>query len=150
MESGQRQGQPKSKKLAEAAQHWAGKRAAAKEIASFDDNVIDGLVRAGAPAELIEQAKARQQASESQQQSQDDFEVYEENWDAFQFFLYVTGQWNAVAGGLGGIYYMGLSRVNIEAEMNMRGIKPADRVELLNKLNVMEHAAMSELNKVKS
>lgn len=65
------------------------------------------------------------------------------------FFLAVSGQWNVVAGGLGGLFYIGLLRNCVESEMNMRGIKKSKRIQILNDINIMESAALSVLNKSK-
>lgn len=111
-------------------------------MAAIDDNVISGLVQAGAPAEVIEQAKQNQQVVH------DDFEVYPENWAALQFFLAVSTQWNVVAGRAGFVY-IGFNHACLEAEMNMRQVKLAAREELLNSVNMMEHAALAVLNKAK-
>lgn len=129
------------KKLEAAARYWAGERAAAKSIAQIDDNVIDGLIQAGAPDEVIESARQNMAGD-----SDDAFEVWEENWLSLLFFLAVSTQWN-VAAGMSGLFYVGLNHSAVEANMNMRGIKKQARLDLCNDVLLMERAALEVLNK---
>jgi hypothetical protein len=77
----------------------------------------------------------------------DAFEVWEDNWTSFVFFLdYASSQWN-VGIGLSQPAYFGLRYEAIESAMRMRRIKPSERPTLLADLVVMERAAIPILNK---
>ena len=86
-----------------------------------DDSMVKNLVAAGYSPDSV---AAYQRA---QKTAQVDFEIWQENWDSWIFFLQVSTQWNVAAGGIGGLFYVGLQRNCIESEMNMRGIKKAQR-----------------------
>lgn len=74
------------------------------------------------------------------------FELWQENWDSWLFFLAVSTQWTVVAG-MGGIVYVNLNHCAIESNMNMRGIGRNMRAKLCDDLLVIERAALQELNK---
>lgn len=126
------------KKLEAAARHWAGEREAVG--IGIDDNIIQAMIADGAPSDVIE-------AAQSQLEKEDDFfDVWQENWQSLIFFLAVCTQWNVVAGGMGGLFYVGLNHTAIESNMNMRGIKKQQRLALCDDLLVMERAALEVLN----
>lgn len=70
-----------------------------------------------------------------------EFEVWAENWPALDLFLRVQTQWRI--GGMGGCF--GLDYTAVEAAMRM--IKADKTEELFDKIQVMEFAALPELNK---
>lgn len=108
-----------------------------------DDSMVKNLVAAGYSPDSV---AAYQRA---QKTAQVDFEIWQENWDSWIFFLQVSTQWIVAAGGMGGLFYVGLQRNCIESEMNMRGIKKAQRLTLIDDLYIIEHAALAVLNQPK-
>jgi len=73
----------------------------------------------------------------------DHFEVWEENWDALMMFLRMQTQWTVTMGGYVGLKY----EVLLGASGLMSLYDVENPREMLEDLQVMEAAALSELNK---
>ena len=71
-----------------------------------------------------------------------DFEVWEENWNVVELFLRVSTQWRTSIGGVTGLDYSAVIAV-----INMYAYP--EPCSVLEDLQVMEVAAMAELNKEK-
>jgi hypothetical protein len=111
-------GEGQTKKLIEAAEHWAGGGVVDE---SHDDAAAFGL-------DLPEQA------------SSDDFEVWPENWDAVLMFLRISTQWRTSMGGPIGLDYGAL-------EWLFRLYEVTEPRSLLEDLQVMEGAALTAMSK---
>ena len=111
-----REGQ--TKKLTEAAEHWAGGGVVDE---SQDDAAAFGL-------DLPEQA------------SSGDFEVWPENWNAVLMFLRISTQWRTSMGGPIGLDYGAL-------EWLFRLYEVTEPRSLLEDLQVMEGAALTAMAK---
>ena len=71
------------------------------------------------------------------------FEVWEENWEALMMFLRMQTQWAVTMGGYVGLKY----EVLLGASGLMSLYDVENPREMLEELQVMEAAALSELNK---
>ena len=74
-----------AKKLIAVARYWAGDRGIESRI---DSNVIDGLIMAGAPVEIIESYQQK-----LKQQQDTGCEIWQENLETFSVFQALTTQW---------------------------------------------------------
>jgi hypothetical protein len=75
----------------------------------------------------------------------DDFEIWHENWDAVMMFLRMQTQWTTTMAG-----YMGLRYDVLLAAGGMFDLYNVEnRREMLEDLQIMEAAALSELAKDK-
>ncbi|MDE2388923.1 MAG: DUF1799 domain-containing protein [Betaproteobacteria bacterium] len=72
------------------------------------------------------------------------FAIWPENWKTMQIFLSL-GSRLAVDGLSGRIN--GIPRADIESTLNMSGIRPTKRREMLQSLLAMESAALEVLNR---
>jgi hypothetical protein len=71
------------------------------------------------------------------------FEVWEENWEAVMMFLRLQTQWSVTMGG-----YVGLKYEVLLGAGGLMSLYDVDNPrELLEEIQVMEAAALSELNK---
>jgi len=68
------------------------------------------------------------------------FEVWEENWLSVEIFLKMQTQWNVTMGG-----YVGLKYEVLQWLSQLYDVE--DKRHLLEDIQVMEAAALSELNK---
>lgn len=68
--------------------------------------------------------------------------IYPENREIVYWFLMLRRCW--VYGAMGGILCMDYAA--IQAQMNIRGIKKQQRIEILDGLMTMENAALEILN----
>jgi len=68
------------------------------------------------------------------------FEVWEENWQSVEIFLKMQTQWNVTMGG-----YVGLKYEVLQWLSQLYDVE--DKRHLLEDIQVMEAAALSELNK---
>ncbi|MFM0736813.1 DUF1799 domain-containing protein [Paraburkholderia xenovorans] len=121
----------------DAARRWAG---VADDDSGVDAGVAAALAAFGARSEDVERAR--------KQQTEDDFDVYPENWPAVQVFLALSTQWRAVGISTmtkARIVHTGLDYAVIEPVFRMMGIKPKRRVAIFQKLRVMEEAALDAL-----
>lgn len=71
------------------------------------------------------------------------FEVWEENWETVLMFLRMQTQWTVTMGGYVGLKY----EVLLGASGLMSLYDVSNPREMLEELQVMEVAALSELNK---
>jgi hypothetical protein len=109
----------------------------------IDDGLIESLKAAGAQPDVIAAAKRNKKPID------DDLWIYEENWDAFAFFLDVDNHWH-VAIGMTGKVYLGLNWSSIESVMrSFKSIPKSKRSQLYDDLRIIERAALSVLNKAK-
>ena len=73
----------------------------------------------------------------------EDFEVWEENWETVQMFLRAQTQWNVSMDGLVGLKY--------EVLLGSGGLfdlyNVENRTDVLERLQVMEATALTELRK---
>ncbi len=77
-----------------------------------------------------------------QDESSDDFEVFEENWPAVELFLRAQTQWRTSVGGVTGLDYAGV--------VALTKIYSVDNLpDVFLDLQVMEATAMVILNKEK-
>jgi hypothetical protein len=74
-----------------------------------------------------------------------EIEVWESNWAALEVFSACLSQFTLVIG-MSGARYTGLPAPSIAAVMTMRGIPPDEQWELLLAVQVMERAALKEMN----
>tara|TARA_B100002019_G_scaffold260532_1_gene246693 strand:- start:124 stop:399 length:276 start_codon:yes stop_codon:yes gene_type:complete len=72
-----------------------------------------------------------------------DFEVWEENWETVQMFLRVQTQWNVSMDGLVGLKYEVL--LGSGGLFDLYNVK--NRTDVLERLQVMEATALTELRK---
>lgn len=107
-----------TKKLTEAAEHWAGGGVVDE---SKDDAAAFGL-------DLPEEP------------SSTDFEVWPENWEALEMFLRISTQWRTSMGGPIGLDYGAL-------EWLFRLYEVKEPRSLLEDLQVMEGAALTAMAK---
>ncbi len=74
-----------------------------------------------------------------------EIEVWESNWLALEVFSACLSQFTLVLG-MSGARYTGLPTPSIAAVMAMRAIPLADQWELLQSVQIMERAALKEMN----
>ena len=70
---------------------------------------------------------------------QEDFEVWDENWEAMMMFLRMQTQWNVSMSGLVGLNYQAL-------ETLIRLYKIEEPLELFERVQVIERAALVKMN----
>jgi hypothetical protein len=70
---------------------------------------------------------------------QEDFEVWDENWEAVMMFLRMQTQWNVSMNGLVGLNYQAL-----ETLIRLYHVK--EPVELFERVQVIERAALVKMN----
>jgi hypothetical protein len=121
-----------SKKLADAARHWArgGKTRGADAAAE--------LAILGIDAE-----EAKQWVGDGDQQEL--FEVYACNQGVLTAFLSVSTQWRVVAG-MAGMIRLGLDYGGVLAALKLLGVPKGDRPRIFEGLRAMEQAALEVLN----
>ena len=130
------------KKLVDAAVHWVGSdspKPKPKPLAE-DDDYAAALRRVGVKQADIEAAQQEQaDAQDEEQQSEPEFEVYEDCWDSVMFFLRVQTQWlfRGFEGQRGG-----LNNTAVESTMRMAGVEQGAQDALLEDLQVMEMAIL--------
>ncbi|MBV7454304.1 DUF1799 domain-containing protein [Acidovorax sp. sif1233] len=67
--------------------------------------------------------KVRQERGSAEKSVQGvEFEVWEENWELWLFFLAAQTQWNYVSGGLGPAVRVGMNFTGVESVARIRGI----------------------------
>lgn len=77
----------------------------------------------------------------------DDFDVYEENWECLNLFLALQNDWSMVAGLR--MVFIGIRTEAIESVFNIYKIPHKQRAKLHFSIKLMESAAKPLLNKVK-
>ena len=71
-----------------------------------------------------------------------DVEVWQENWAALQFFSRFSTQWRVGSGGPVGLDY-GV----FQHELDRIGIGPDEQTDLMDRLRVIEQAALEHIHK---
>ena len=80
---------------------------------------------------------------EPKQKESDNFEVWEENWDAVMMFLRMQTQWQVSMSG-----YVGLKYEVLLGSGGLFGLyNVEDRRDMLERLQIMEASALTELRK---
>jgi len=82
---------------------------------------------------------------EKQEKQDKNFEIYEDNWDAVMIFCNMQTQWSTSFGGFVGLRYEVLLMQG--GMFDLYNI--TDRRKILEELQIMEAAALKELNKEK-
>lgn len=125
------------KKLIDAARHWAGSYDYSDEALGIapDASVVEQLELASAPQDVIDEAKARADAATKVE----DFEVWEDCWDAWMFFLSLRGQWQH-AVGMGTVIRTGLPFDRVLAAMVMQPVARSARPQLFQDIKLIEGA----------
>ena len=82
---------------------------------------------------------------EEQPKEEDDFEVFDENWEIVNMFLRCQTQWNTSFGGVVGLKY----EVLLLAGGLFDLYNVTNRKEMLEGLQLMESVALKEVNKEK-
>lgn len=116
------------KKLEDAAHYWV------RGDTSYTEAIAD-LRALNAPEDVI--------AELEQAQAGQDFEVWEENWDAVNMFLRLQTQWRVSFGGLLGLDYVAAKWLFDVYSVN-------DHKEMLDALMIMERAALSAISEDKN
>lgn len=92
----------------------------------------------GAPADVIEQARAGSTAS--------DYEIWPENEDVLDAFLELQTSWDWVTPGMGSPVRVGIRSTEIESTLRMMGFRGERRIEAFRDLRTMERAAINALS----
>ncbi|UUZ68077.1 DUF1799 domain-containing protein [Polaromonas sp. P2-4] len=133
------------KKLIGAARRWAGADTPPAPTRA-DPNVTEGLRRMGVSEEDIEAMLAQQQEWEAEAARQsgfsEDFEIYEDNWESWLFFVTVQTQWHYAARDMGA-RRVGLNYPGVESGARMAGKPRAKWPSLFADLQVMELAVLA-------
>jgi len=129
------------KKLAAAARCWLGVDKPTAAPLVVDDGVAAGLLRFGFTAESVQE----QQDKSGEVQEPADFEVHEDAFESWMFFLKVQRQWVFVPVSAG----MGVTSVRVsmnwpgvEAMVRLSRIKQTRWEQLLDDLLVIEEAVL--------
>ena len=104
----------------------------------------------GSGKEVIDQTEEDAKAfglelPKEKKKKEDDFEVLEDNWDALMIFCNMQTQWTTSFGGFVGLRYEVLLMQG--GMFDLYNI--TDRRKILEELQIMEAAALKELNKEK-
>jgi len=91
-------------------------------------NLDDAANRMGLPADLVEESEGFAHSGS---------EVYPDNAPAVSVFIDMLTQWRTGPGGVAGLDYGALRMVYW-----VRKIKPADREDVFERLQIMEKAAL--------
>ena len=92
--------------------------------------------------DLVKQA----QPSEDEDEQDEDLELPDELWPAWECFLATWTQWRVIAG-LTGVFYEGIDYASLLAVMDMQGIKPKKRRTVLMHVRILEDEARKLRNK---
>lgn len=111
------------------------------------DEAVEAAMRAmGATDEAVEQARAERAGEQkAADEEQDAFEVYEDNWEDWMFFLRVQVQW--VHAGLDGRRVC-LNWPGIAAFAGMAGVRYRRLARRTEALEVIERAVLREDNRI--
>ena len=83
------------------------------------------------------------------QQHQDDFAVFEDNWESLMFFLRLKTQWNQIPLPAGGLLVTGLNYQAVQSVLQIQHIPKFKWRGLFLDLQIMEKAALEVINKAK-
>lgn len=79
-------------------------------------------------------------------QQEQDFEIWQENWQTFIFFEALSTQWKIISG-MGGAQVIGLDYPAIETMMRIKNIPRKTQAPLFLQLQIMEREALDVMNK---
>lgn len=117
-------------------------QAAAPQCLQVDEGVADGMRRMGFDEEAIAGARAQRVAADAETP---DFEVHEDCWENWRFFMRVQRQWVwvPVSAGMGVTSVrQGLDWSGIRALVLLSRIKPARWEQLVDDLLTIEYAVL--------
>lgn len=98
---------------------------------------------------LPDEARAETEAELAELHSQTaDFEVHRDNWRAVCLFERLGTQWR-LAVGMSGAIVLGLDYAGVAAAMALAGVRKAAQGRLFADLQLMEMAALPEMNRRK-
>jgi len=145
------------KKLEAAALHWLGKGATKPQPIQVDDSVAAGMRVFGASDEAIAKARAEIQSGADDPGADAVFEVHEDAWESWRFFLRVQRQWLFVpvtrAVGMGGVVVdaqrMSLNWSGVRSMVMLTGVKKKHWSGLVDDLLVIESAVLGAERKAK-
>ena len=103
--------------------------------------MIDQLKQAQAPDEVIQAALKRIAPADEH------CEVWEENWQTVQVFLFLESQWNVVVGAAGRMLWQGIKYPCVALAMRRYKVPPGERDRMWDDIRIMERAAREVLNK---
>ena len=121
---------PEAENLAAAARHW---------VAGNEQSLVDELIAAGEPPEVIEAARARQASDLADCICW----VLPDNWPALQLFLAMATQWDRA--GMKGAR-TGLNYNRIQAVLDGRPDIDQDYPALFARLQLLEIHALNEMS----
>lgn len=81
---------------------------------------------------------------ETSDEDADCYEVWPDNWETFTVFISLSARWQI--DGMSG-RYQGFLRADIESTLRLMQIESSRHLEIFQNLQVMEGAAMKELNR---
>ncbi|MFL9899058.1 DUF1799 domain-containing protein [Paraburkholderia fungorum] len=113
------------------ARHWAGEQ---PDDFAADESVVAALEAAGAPREAIDAARA--------QATVDDCYVWADNWEVFETFVALSGQWRYLASPMAPPQTLGLDYMRVESSLRLMGFGSKKRVKLFPFLRLMEGQAL--------
>lgn len=93
----------------------------------------------GCPVETLQAARVRCDAGV--------FEVWPENWEMFQVFVALGGQWRWVPGGMAPPVRDGIDAPSIESVFRLMGVRKKDWKETYAALRLMERAVIEVQNR---
>lgn len=120
-------------------------QAAQPQCLQVDDGVAAGLRRMGVSEDDIARAQAQLGSGDGGDAPEADFEVHEDCWESWLFFLRVQRQWVFVpmSAGMGVTSVrQGLNWPGIRAMVLLSRIKPARWEQLVDDLLTIEYAVM--------
>lgn len=113
-----------------------------RKAAAVDEGVIKGLRRMGVCAQDVEAAQAQLEADKARQAEQDDFEVHEDNWEAWMFFLSVQTQWVFASSGLAS-QRVAMNYPGVESAARLQRIPMRRWPELFDAVHAVEMAVLA-------
>lgn len=123
-----------AKKLTEAAEHWCG------PLSGSTKALADDLEAFGLPDDAFGPVE----------EVNPNFEVFEENWETVQVFIFCQTQWRKEIPGMGGEWiWHGLRYPDCESVIRNLGFKGQKAKDIFIGLMDMERAALPILNKPK-
>ncbi|MFL9960465.1 DUF1799 domain-containing protein [Paraburkholderia sediminicola] len=96
--------------------------------------MVAALEAAGAPPEAINAARA--------QSSMEHCYVWRDNWEVFETFVALSGQWRYLASPMGPPQTLGLDYMRVESSLRLMGFSSKKRVKLFPWLRLMEGEAL--------
>lgn len=135
--------------------HWLGKVATEPQPIQVDDSVAAGMRRLGFSEADIEAQQGAQAGTDAPARSV--FEVHEDAWESWLFFLKVQRQWLFVpvtrAVGMGGVAVdaqrMSLNWSGVRSMVMLTGVKKKRWSGLIDDLLVIESAVLDAEHKAR-